>query len=147
MGSSEAALLQKLSIRPFTYGLVISSVYDSGSVFDAAVLDITDADMVRKFANACANIAAVSLELGFPTLASLPHSISNAFRALVAVVIEGCEKYSFPQADTVKVRPGACGSIIVSDFIIPPYSYPHTNNSQDTLWSFRLIKITIDYRR
>ncbi|CAN0281034.1 unnamed protein product [Ascophyllum nodosum] len=102
VGSSEAALLQKLSIRPFTYGLVISSVYDSGSVFDAAVLDITDADMVRKFANACANIAAVSLELGFPTLASLPHSISNAFRALVAVVIEGCEKYSFPQADTVK---------------------------------------------
>lgn len=110
VGSSEAALLQKLNIRPFTYGLVVGSVYDNGSLFDAAVLDITDADMSRKFASACANIAAVSLELGYPTLASLPHSISNAFRALVSVVIEGCEKYSFDEADTVKVRRGACYS-------------------------------------
>ena len=106
MGSSEAALLQKLSIRPFTYGLVIDCVYDNGSVFDAAVLDLTDADMADKFASACANVAAVSLELGFPTLASLPHSIANAFRALVGVVIEGCDTYSFEAADTVKVSEG-----------------------------------------
>ncbi|CAM9796139.1 unnamed protein product [Ectocarpus fasciculatus] len=102
VGSSEAALLQKLSIRPFTYGLVIDCVYDNGSVFDAAVLDLTDADMGDKFAAACGNVAAVSLELGFPTLASLPHSIANAFRALVGVVIEGCDTYSFEQADTIK---------------------------------------------
>lgn len=104
MGSSEAALLQKLSIRPFTYGLVIDCVYDNGSLFDAAVLDLTDSDMANKFSAACANVAAVSLELGFPTLASLPHSIANAFRAMVGVVIEGCETYSFDQADTIKVR-------------------------------------------
>lgn len=104
MGSSEAALLQKLSIRPFTYGLMIDCVYDNGSVFDAAVLDLTDADMADKFSAACANVAAVSLELGFPTLASLPHSIANAFRALVGVVIEGCDTYSFEKADTIKVR-------------------------------------------
>ena len=103
VGSSEAALLQKLNIRPFTYGLMIDCVYDNGSVFDAAVLDLTDADMANKFAAACANVAAVSLELGFPTLASLPHSIANAFRALVGVVIEGCDTYSFAQADAVKV--------------------------------------------
>lgn len=104
VGSSEAALLQKLSIRPFTYGLVIDCIYDNGAVFDAAVLDLTDADMADKFAAACANVAAVSLELGFPTLASLPHSIANAFRGLVGVVIEGCDTYSFEAADTVKVR-------------------------------------------
>ncbi|CAN0402406.1 unnamed protein product, partial [Ectocarpus sp. 12 AP-2014] len=99
---SEAALLQKLSIRPFTYGLMIDCIYDNGSVFDAAVLDLTDEDMGNKFAAACGNVAAVSLELGFPTLASLPHSIANAFRALVGVVIEGCDTYSFEQADTIK---------------------------------------------
>lgn len=103
VGSSEAALLQKLDIRPFTYGLVIECVYDNGSVFDAAVLDLTDADMAAKFSAACGNVAAVSLELGFPTLASLPHSICNAFKALVAVVIEGCESYTFDKADTIKV--------------------------------------------
>jgi len=102
VGSSEAALLQKLDIRPFTYGLMIECVYDNGSVFDAAVLDLTDADMAAKFGAACGNVAAVSLELGFPTLASLPHSICNAFKALVAVVIEGCDSYSFDKADTIK---------------------------------------------
>ncbi|CAN0389825.1 unnamed protein product, partial [Laminaria digitata] len=102
VGSSEAALLQKLNIRPFTYGLVIDCVYDNGSVFDAAVLDLTDADMANKFSAACANVAAVSLELGFPTLSSLPHSIANAFRALVGVVIAGCDTYSFDQADAIK---------------------------------------------
>lgn len=85
---------------------MIDCVYDNGSVFDAAVLDLTDADMGDKFAAACGNVAAVSLELGFPTLASLPHSIANAFRALVGVVIEGCDTYSFEQADTVKVGKG-----------------------------------------
>lgn len=104
MGSSEAALLQKLSIRPFTYGLVIECVYDNGSVFDAAVLDLTDADMADKFSAACANVAALSLELGIPTLASLPHSIANAFRSMVGLVIEGCDTYSFEAADLVKVR-------------------------------------------
>lgn len=104
VGSSEAALLQKLNIRPFTYGLTISCIYDNGSVFAAAVLDLTDADMKNKFAAACANVAAVSLELGFPTLASLPHSIANAFRALVAVVIEGCDKYTFDKCEPIKVR-------------------------------------------
>lgn len=104
VGSSEAALLQKLNIRPFTYGLVIDCIYDNGSVFAPAVLDITDEDMGRKFANALGNVAALSLELGFPTLASLPHAIANAFRALVAVVVEGCENYSFEQAATIKVR-------------------------------------------
>lgn len=103
VGSSEAALLQKLDIRPFTYGLLIECVYDNGSVFDAAVLDLTDDDMAAKFSAACGNVAAVSLELGFPTLASLPHSICNAFKALVSVVIEGCDTYSFDKADTIKV--------------------------------------------
>lgn len=107
MGSSEAALLQKLNIRPFTYGLTIDCIYDNGSVFDAAVLDLTDEDMTRKFAGACANVAAVSLELGFPTLASLPHSIVNAFRALVSVVIEGCDKYTFDECEPIKVQNGS----------------------------------------
>merc|ERR1712210_148166 len=34
VGMSEATLLNMLKISPFSYGLVISKVYDSGSVFD-----------------------------------------------------------------------------------------------------------------
>ncbi|CAM9707561.1 unnamed protein product [Discosporangium mesarthrocarpum] len=101
VGSSEASLLQKLNIRPFTYGLVISSIYDNGSVFDAAVLDLTDEDMRAKFLAAVANVASVSLALGYPTLASLPHSIANAFKTLVAIAVES-ESYSFEKAEPFK---------------------------------------------
>lgn len=35
VGNSEAVLLKKLGIRPFTYGLKIQYVYDNGSVYSA----------------------------------------------------------------------------------------------------------------
>lgn len=43
MGASEAALLGKLGVKPFKYGLEVLKVYENGSLFDVAVLDITDA--------------------------------------------------------------------------------------------------------
>jgi hypothetical protein len=41
VGASEAALLGKLGIKPFKYGLEVVKVYDSGSLFEPAVLEIT----------------------------------------------------------------------------------------------------------
>jgi large subunit ribosomal protein LP0 len=101
VGNSEAALLQKLNIKPFTYGLVIQSVYDNGSLFDPAVLDLTEDDLTSKFVAGLRNVAAVSLEIGFPTLASIPHSVANAFKTLVAVVVE-LDSFSFAKADPYK---------------------------------------------
>lgn len=101
VGNSEAALLQKLSIFPFDYGLVIDSIYDNGSIFDAKVLDLTDADLTAKFLAAVSNVASICLQVGYPTLASLPHSIANAFKKLVAVAVE-CENFSFAKADPFK---------------------------------------------
>jgi hypothetical protein len=43
VGASEAALLGKLGVKPFKYGLEVLKVYENGSLFDVAVLDITDA--------------------------------------------------------------------------------------------------------
>jgi large subunit ribosomal protein LP0 len=101
VGNSEAVLLQKLGVKPFTYGLIIQTVYDNGSLFDPAVLDLTDDDLIAKFAAGLRNVAAISLEIGLPTLASVPHSIANAFRALVGIAVE-CDNYSFPKADPFK---------------------------------------------
>jgi len=99
--ASQAALLQKLNIEPFSYGLILKMVYDNGSLFDAKVLDITDDVLAAKFAQALGTLAALSLALGFPTQASVPHSIANAFKAVVAVTI-GLDKYSFEEADVYK---------------------------------------------
>eukprot|EP01041_Mallomonas_annulata_P008081 gene8081-16579_t len=101
VGSSEAALLQKLNIRPFSYGLAIDSIYDSGSLFPVAVLDISDAEIISKFTFSLNKLASISLEIGYPTLASLPHSIGNAFRSCVAVTVQ-LEKYSFAKAEPYK---------------------------------------------
>ena len=49
VGASEATLLNMLKISPFTYGLVIKQVYDSGTIFDPAILDVTDDDLRSRF--------------------------------------------------------------------------------------------------
>ncbi|CAM8916218.1 unnamed protein product [Rhodiola kirilowii] len=100
VGSSEAALLAKLGIRPFSYGLVVISVYDSGSVFSPEVLDLTENDLVDKFAVGVSMVTALSLAISYPTLAAAPHMFINAYKNVLAVAV--ATDYSFPQADKVK---------------------------------------------
>jgi len=101
VGSSEAAILTKLDIRPFSYGLVINNVFDNGSIFSVAVLSIDQAYLASVFSFACSRVAAISLQIGYPTQASLPHSIGNAFKSLIAVTVN-CDNYSFDKADQYK---------------------------------------------
>jgi len=108
VGSSEATLLTKLNIKPFAYGLNIQTVYDEGSIYDAKVLDMTDADILAKFQSGLRNIASLSLAIGYPTVASLPHSIIRGYKNVVAIGL-GTD-YSFPQAEKLKqilANPGA----------------------------------------
>jgi len=85
VGASEANLLSKLNIKPFLYGLIIRTVYDNGSVYDAKVLDITDDDIIAKFQNAARKVASVSLATGIPTVASLPHVIARGFKNVLSI--------------------------------------------------------------
>lgn len=102
VGNSEAVLLQKLHINPFDYGLVITDVYDNGSIFDVKVLDLTDDDLLVKFGNALNILSSICLHLGYPTWASIPHLVANAFKSLVAISIT-CEEFSFAKAGPFKV--------------------------------------------
>ena len=100
VGSSEAALLSKLKILPFSYGLKLVHVYDGGAMYDPAVLDINDAVILKSFAAGLSNVAALSLAANFPTLASVPHSIVNSYKNVLAIALE--TEYTFPLADKVK---------------------------------------------
>lgn len=100
VGSSEAALLAKLGIRPFSYGLVVSTVYDNGSVFSPEVLDLTEDDLIEKFAIGVSMVTSLSLAISYPTLAAAPHMFINAYKNVLAIAVE--TDYSFPQADKVK---------------------------------------------
>ncbi|THU45622.1 hypothetical protein C4D60_Mb02t19920 [Musa balbisiana] len=100
VGSSEAALLAKLGIRPFSYGLVILSVYDNGSVFSPEVLDLSEDDLIEKFAAGVSMVTSLSLAVSYPTLAAAPHMFINAYKNVLAVAI--ATEYTFPQAEKVK---------------------------------------------
>jgi len=101
VGNSEAVLLQKLHINPFDYGLVITDVYDNGSMFDVKVLDLTDEDLSNKFGEAIDVISSICLQISYPTMASVPHSVASAYKSLVAVAVE-CDSFSFSKADPFK---------------------------------------------
>jgi len=100
VGMSEATLLNMLKISPFTYGLVVQKVYDSGSVFDPEILDITDDDLKAKFMAGVANVAALSLAISYPTIASVPHSVVNGMKNLLAVA--AVTDISFKEAEMLK---------------------------------------------
>lgn len=50
VGASDATLLNMLNISPFSYGLLVQMVYDSGTIFEPAILDIKPEDLRVKFA-------------------------------------------------------------------------------------------------
>jgi len=98
--ASAATLLNMLNISPFTYGLVVQQVYDSGTVFEPKILDIKPEALRERFMEGVRNIACVSLRIGYPTLASAPHSLINGFKNLLAIA--AATDVEFKEATTVK---------------------------------------------
>merc|ERR1711936_422215 len=64
------------------------------------ILDITAEDIRAKFCAGVANVAAVSLNIGYPTIASVPHSIANAFKNIMAVA--AVTDITFPEVEPLK---------------------------------------------
>lgn len=100
VGSSEAALLSKLGQRPFSYGLIVQSAYDNGSVFSPEVLTLTEDDIAIKFANAVANVTSVAMALSYPTIAAAPCMFINAYKNVLALSL--ATEYTFKEAEKVK---------------------------------------------
>merc|ERR1719412_2581572 len=78
----------------------VHQVFQDGSVFDIAVLDINDSILIQKFVNGIANMAAFSREIGIPTEAGLPHAFGNAFRNIASLVAD--IDFTFKEVEPVK---------------------------------------------
>jgi len=100
VGASEAALLNMLNISPFSYGLILRQVYDSGSIFEPAILDIKPADLRAKFSQGIQHLAAFSLGINYPNQASAPHLVLGGFKRLLALAAD--TDVEFEQAKTLK---------------------------------------------
>lgn len=100
VGASEATLLNMLNISPFTYGMGVVQVFDKGTVFSPEVLDVEESALVGKLMSAIREIASISLAVGYPTLASVPHSVINGYKNLLAVSV--ASDYTFPGSEQLK---------------------------------------------
>lgn len=70
----------------------------------------SDEQLLAKFSAGVANIAAVSLGMGYCTQASVPHSIINGFKNVLAIAIEA--NIDFPQADAVSLLERAVAPMV-----------------------------------
>lgn len=114
VGMSEATLLHMLNIHPFHYGLAVVQCFENGSLFDPEVLDISEDDVRKKFLAGVSRVTACSLNIGYPTIVSAPHSIANGLRNLLAVA--AATEISFPAAEQMKAYladPSAFASVVV----------------------------------
>jgi len=96
----QAALLDKLKIRPFEFKMHVKNVLDNNQIYSAAVLSITQDDVLAIFNRSAQNITGLSLGSGYITSAAAPHLVLNAFKNLAAVTF--ATDYSFPAADKLK---------------------------------------------
>jgi len=95
--SSAVALLSKLDIRPFFYGIVARQVYENGSVYPAEVLDITADDLLAKFMNGVNTLRALSLGANWPSELTVSFSVAAAFRKLLALSL--ATNYHFKESE------------------------------------------------
>lgn len=94
INSSQAALLDKLGIRPFEYKMHVLKVLDNGKIYPPSVLSIKSEDILKAFQTGANNMTCLSLGSGYVTKASAPHLILNAFKNLACISF--ATDYTFP---------------------------------------------------
>lgn len=105
---SHVAMLTKMNIRPFFYGFKVTDVYEDGVVYSADILDMDQNALLGKFFGGVRRLAAISLAIGYPTAASVSHSINFGYKKILALALE--TEIEFEQANKFKEylkNPGA----------------------------------------
>jgi len=88
IGTSEATLLEKLNIQPLSYKAQVKTVFDAGFVYPATLLNLGHNDVLQLFAKGLLRVTTIALEIGFPSIATIPHLIGNAYKNVLAISVE-----------------------------------------------------------
>lgn len=96
---SSSVKVSSMSLSSSKYEFLSSLVYDSGSCFEPAILDIKPDDLRAKFSQGIQRLAAFSLGINYPNQASAPHLILGGFKRLLALAAN--TDIEFEQAKTV----------------------------------------------
>jgi len=86
--ASQAKLLEKLNITPFTYGMKVLNVYDNGTILDPEFVSQTPDDYARHFQTALKNVQALSMATSYHTQASVASNLIHGFKRLLAMNLQ-----------------------------------------------------------
>jgi large subunit ribosomal protein LP0 len=87
IGNSESAILTKLNIKPFAFGMEILYVYDNGAILTPEVFNLDPEALLGKIRGAANHLSAISLQLGLPNSLSISHMMKNGFKNIVAIAL------------------------------------------------------------
>lgn len=107
IGNSEAAILQKLNIKPFSFGMEILFVYDDGAILTPDIFNVDTEQLLGKFRNAANQLAAVSLAIGHPNVLSVPHMLKNGVKSIASIALETGLKIKLLEKATAAPAGGA----------------------------------------
>jgi len=97
---SHVALLDKQNVKPFFYGFKVTDVYEDGVMYSADILDMNQDALLGKFLAGVRQMAAISLAIGYPTAASISHSVNFAFKKILALSL--ATEFDFEQSKKFK---------------------------------------------
>ena len=100
IGSSEATLLDKLNIMPFSYRASVKTVFDSGFVYPSSLLNLGPNDVLQMLAKGVQRVTTVALEIGYPSIATIPHLLVNAYKNILSISVE--TDYEFEGSKEIK---------------------------------------------
>jgi len=113
VSASAVALLSKLGMKPFEFGIECPTVYEDGSVYDAKVLDLDSDDLIAMFAGAVNRLACLSFAIGEINAATVPQSLGKAFMTLVAITLN--TEYEFEELKAVREAMAAGPAVAAGD--------------------------------
>mmetsp|Transcript_16782 Transcript_16782/g.41017 ORF Transcript_16782/g.41017 Transcript_16782/m.41017 type:complete len:279 (+) Transcript_16782:301-1137(+) len=83
VGSSEAALLKKLNLVPFSFELEIRQIFDTHTCYDPSFLEITSEKLIYVTKEVVSDLNFISLSIQFPTYSLFKNSVQEIFSILI----------------------------------------------------------------
>jgi len=103
--SSAVALLSKLDMKPFFYGVLVRSVYENGSVYPVHILDVTQEELLAKFMSGVQKLSAIGTAINYPTTSTVPYVLAGSFKKIFAIALES--GYDFKEVTNLKAAAAA----------------------------------------
>lgn len=93
-----AGVLARLNIEPMEVGLNIKGIYENGTIFDKAVLDVDEDKILSDLKNGATSAFNLSLGLGYITKSNIQMLLSKASKNSLSLGLG----VNYPATDTIK---------------------------------------------